>query len=157
MPGFLERDPQRMPLNRLVGLTGRRLSHYWEQAVARSTDLSQTALLALTAIDERDGRTHREVAESCWVRPATLTPVIDALESDGLLTRQRDTADRRVVRLRITPAGRAALGEAWRGVRAEFRRIDPGTSPAAEALIRKYLLAILSGLNEREGGCDQSG
>ncbi|PKW13642.1 MarR family winged helix-turn-helix transcriptional regulator [Saccharopolyspora spinosa] len=157
MPGFLERDPQRMPLNWLVGLTGRRLSQYWEQAVARSTALSQTALLALTAIDEREGRTHREVAESCWVRPATLTPVIDALEADGLLTRQRDTVDRRVVRLRITSVGRAALGDAWRGVRAEFRRIDPGASPAEEALIRKYLLTILSGLNEREGGCDHSG
>ncbi|MBB5154127.1 MarR family winged helix-turn-helix transcriptional regulator [Saccharopolyspora phatthalungensis] len=157
MPGFLEQDPQRMPLSRLVGLTGRRLSHYWEQAVARSTDLSRTAMIALTAIDEQDGQTHREVAQRCWVRPATLTPVIDALESDKLLTRQRDTTDRRVVRLRITPAGRAALKAAWQGVREEFRRIEPDASPAEEALIRKYLLAVLSGLNEKEGGCDHCG
>ncbi|MGP4018434.1 MarR family winged helix-turn-helix transcriptional regulator [Saccharopolyspora sp. 5N708] len=157
MPGFLEQDPQRMPLSRLVGLAGRRLSHHWEQAVARSTDLSQTAMIALTAVDEQDGRTHREVAQRCWVRPATLTPVIDALESDGLLTRQRDTVDRRVVRLCITPAGREALNTAWQGVRAEFRRIEPDTSPEQEALVRQYLLALLSGLNEKEGGCGQSG
>jgi DNA-binding MarR family transcriptional regulator len=157
VPGFLEQDPQRMPLSRLVGLTGRRLTHYWEQAVARSTDLSRTAMIALTVIDQQDGQTHREVARRCWVRPATLTPVIDALESDGLLTRQRDTTDRRVVRLRITAAGRAALDAAWQGVRAEFRRIEPDTSPEDEAVIRKYLLAVLSGLNEKEGGCDHSG
>jgi DNA-binding MarR family transcriptional regulator len=146
-----------MPLSRLVGLTGRRLTHYWEQTVAQSTDLSRTAMIALTAIDQQDGQTHREVATRCWVRPATLTPVIDVLESDGLLTRQRDMTDRRVVRLRITAAGRAALNAAWQGVRAEFRRIEPDTSPEDKAVIRKYLLAVLSGLNEKEGGCDHSG
>ncbi|MEV0698438.1 MarR family winged helix-turn-helix transcriptional regulator [Saccharopolyspora sp. NPDC050389] len=157
MPGFLEQDPQRMPLTRLVGLAGQRLAHYWEQAVAQSTDLSKTALIALTTIDEQDEPTHRDVAQRCWVRPATLTPVIDALEADGLLTRRRDTTDRRVVRLRITPAGQAALDVAWRGVSAEFRRIQPEIDPAEAAVIRKYLLAILSELNEREGGCDHSG
>ncbi|MEV0082315.1 MarR family winged helix-turn-helix transcriptional regulator [Saccharopolyspora sp. NPDC050642] len=157
VPGFLEQDPQRMPLTRLVGLAGRRLAHHWERAVAQSTDLSKTALMALTTIDEQDDPTHREVAQRCWVRPATLTPVIDALESDGLLTRRRDTADRRVVRLRITPAGRAALDAAWRGVSAEFRRIEPRTDPAEAAVVRKYLLAILGELSEEEGGCDHSG
>ncbi|GAA0509219.1 MarR family winged helix-turn-helix transcriptional regulator [Saccharopolyspora thermophila] len=157
MAGFLERDPRRMPLTGLVALVGRRLTQHWERAVARSTDLSRTALIALTAVDEQDGRTHREVAQHCWVRPATLTPVIDALEADGLLTRQRDTADRRVVRLRITPAGRAALHSAWQGVGAEFHRIEPEINPAEADVIRKYLLAVLSGLDEEEGGCDPSG
>ncbi|KAA5836393.1 MarR family transcriptional regulator [Saccharopolyspora hirsuta] len=146
-----------MPLTRLVGLTGRRLSQHWERAVARSTELSRTALLVLNVLDQQNDQTHREVARRCWVRPATLTPVVDALADGGLVTRRRDPVDRRVVRLRITPRGRAELHSAWQGVRAEFQRIEPDVPAAEAAIVRQYLLAVLSGLGEEEGGCDHCG
>ncbi|RKT84181.1 DNA-binding transcriptional regulator, MarR family [Saccharopolyspora antimicrobica] len=157
VPGFAEQDPQRMPLTRLVGLTGRRLSQHWERTVARSTELSRTALLVLNALDHQNDQTHREVARRCWVRPATLTPVVDALAEGGLLTRHRDRNDRRAVRLRITTRGRAELHSAWQAVRAEFQRIEPDVPAAEAAIVRQYLIAVLSGLDEEGGGCDHSG
>ncbi|MER7011119.1 MarR family winged helix-turn-helix transcriptional regulator [Saccharopolyspora sp. NPDC000359] len=157
MPGFAEQDPRQMPLTRLVGLTGRRLSQHWERTVARSTELSRTSLLVLDVLDQQNDQTHREVARRCWVRPATLTPVVDALADGGLITRRRDRADRRVVRLRITTRGRAELHSAQQVVRAEHQRIEPDIPPAEAAIVRQYLLAVLSGLGEEEGGCDHCG
>jgi DNA-binding MarR family transcriptional regulator len=154
MSGFLEREPERMPLGRLIALTGHRLSEHWQQAVADHTDLSRTALMALTAIEAEGRLTHREVAKHCWVRPPTLTPVVDALEANGLLSRQRDTTDRRVVRLRITATGQDALREAWRGIGAQFEGIIPQRQPEEEAAIRNYLLEVLRGLDGKEGRRD---
>ncbi|EQD88046.1 MarR family winged helix-turn-helix transcriptional regulator [Saccharopolyspora erythraea] len=163
MAGLLEPDPERMPLGRLVALTGQRLGRHWHQAVTAHTQLSGTALAALTALAEHDGLTHRDVARHCWVRPATLTPVVDALAADGLLSRKRDLSDRRAVRLCITAAGRQALREALEGVGARFRAIAPPTTPEEEAVIRAYLLTILDGLDAveateaREGSSDVCG
>lgn len=150
MSGFLERDAQHMPLGRLVALTGQCLSRHWQRSIAERTPFSHTALVALNAIAEGDGITHREVAEQCWIQPATLTPVVDALEFDGLLSRQRDTVDRRVVRLHITPEGTESLRQARQEIGAEFRDIVPDVAAEDDSLIRKYLLTILNGLNERE-------
>ncbi|GAA2820001.1 MarR family transcriptional regulator [Saccharopolyspora taberi] len=157
MSGLLDPDPRRMPLGRLVALTGHRLNRRWQQAVAEHTPLSRTALTALTALAEHHGLTHREVAQHCWVRPATLTPVVDGLEADGLLSRRRDASDRRAVRLHITDAGREALRQAWRGISSEFREITPATTPAEEAVIRRYLLSVLNGLDAKEGGSGSCG
>ena len=45
---------------------------------------------------------------------------IDRLEADGIVTRTRDPADRRVIRLRLTAAGARPLDE----IRAVMSRCD---------------------------------
>jgi len=50
-----------------------------------------------------------EMSHRMSLRPATLVPVIDALERQGLAQRQRDLHDRRRVRLSITEQGKATL------------------------------------------------
>ena len=157
MGSFFERDPQHMPLGRLIALTGKKLAQHWEQVVAEHTELSRTALMALTAVAEEGELTHREVAEHCWIKPATLTPVIDALEREGLLSRQRDAADRRNVRLHITGDGKDALRESWGRVGAALREVVPEADPGEEAVSRNYLLTILGGINVKEGNRDTCG
>jgi DNA-binding MarR family transcriptional regulator len=44
-------------------------------------------------------------------RDADLTRLLDRLESRSLVARQRQTQDRRVVQITVTPAGRALLAE----------------------------------------------
>lgn len=145
--GFLDDDPARMPLGRLVSVTGQRLGRHWQRTVAVRTELSSTALVVLAALAEKGELTHREVAAHCWVRPATLTPIVDELAADGLLSRERDRTDRRVVRLAITGSGLEALAEAWQEVGAEFSGIVPGVPAEQEAVIREFLLGILRGLD----------
>ncbi len=58
------------------------------------------------------GERSARLAERLTVAKPTLTATADALVAAGLLSREAETADRRVVRLRLTPAGRAAVSHA---------------------------------------------
>jgi len=70
--------------------------------------LQHAALAALT-----EGEfTSSQLSKVLHVEPATLVPVIDALERDGLLTRGRDPSDRRRAPLTLTAKGHEVLGRA---------------------------------------------
>ena len=63
-------------------------------------------LVMLTLWDE-DGQTVGQVSERLFLESSTITPLLKRLEAAELLTRERDRADERVVRARLTEAGRA--------------------------------------------------
>jgi MarR family transcriptional regulator for hemolysin len=48
----------------------------------------------------------RELAAGMRIDPATVVRHLDRLESEGLVTRERDEHDRRVIRVTVTPDGR---------------------------------------------------
>lgn len=74
----------------------------WEQSPCKVTDIGQRALL----------------------ESSTLTPLLKRLEQLGLVRRQRDTIDERVVQVQLTAAGEA-LRERCRCVPTELmRKID---------------------------------
>jgi DNA-binding MarR family transcriptional regulator len=71
--------------------------------------------LALLAVVERDGPlTLGALADSERVAPPTITRVVAKLEEAGLLARERDARDRRVVRVAVTPAARTLLAASRR-------------------------------------------
>lgn len=49
------------------------------------------------------GLTQRDLAEKVGIEGATLVPIIDKMEKEGLLKRRPDSADRRVNRIYLTP------------------------------------------------------
>ncbi len=63
----------------------------------------------------------REVAERMITRDPDITRLLDRLELRGLLTRSRDSKDRRVITVRITPAGQKLLKD-LDGPVAEYNR-----------------------------------
>ena len=78
----------------------------WPSTAAR---IQQWVVLRILA--EEPQVSHRELAERMYLSAPTLTHHLDRLEADGLLTRTRDTGDRRVVRVDLTPAGAERLVE----------------------------------------------
>ena len=66
-----------------------------------------------------------ELAEQLRVTRATVTGLLDALESAGLVARRRDPCDRRGIRVALTGAGRALVG-----------RIAPGHALRLGAVMR---------------------
>ena len=55
--------------------------------------------------------TMSDLAHLTYQSAATVTGIVDRLADAGLVERERDSADRRVVYVRITPAGAAKLDE----------------------------------------------
>ena len=75
------------------------------------TGLGPTMTAALASIAKHGGPTHGELAAIEQVAPPTITAVVGKMESLGLVTREPDASDRRVTRIRVTPAGSHHLDE----------------------------------------------
>ena len=60
----------------------------------------------LRALWEREGITHRELAQRLGLMETSVLEMVRALEGDGLVTRTRDAEDRRKVRIHLTAEGR---------------------------------------------------
>ena len=56
-----------------------------------------------------DGASQRELAQRMAIEPPTLVRHLDKLAEDGYIERRPDPDDRRVVRVIVTPKGRARL------------------------------------------------
>jgi DNA-binding MarR family transcriptional regulator len=80
-------------------------------------------LLRLVRAPDRSLRM-TEIAQRILISPSGLTRVVDGLEQKGLVERRRDTDDARVVRARLTDAGREKVRKAarthLRGIREHF-------------------------------------
>lgn len=63
----------------------------------------------LTTLHHRPGSRMRDLADVLGVSGRAITPLVDALESDGLITRRPDSGDRRAFRLTLTDAGLSAI------------------------------------------------
>lgn len=62
-----------------------------------------------------------ELAERLGVTPGNLTGILDRLEQEGLLTRERGVQDRRSLQVSITPAGEALMQRAVPELHAHLR------------------------------------
>lgn len=147
---WFDADPERMPLGRLLTSTGQALGRYYQRTVA-AHGLTSTSIGVLGALAHADAVSHRELAAVVGVTPATLTPVVDALQGAGELIRERDPLDRRVVRLSITAAGRDHLASAADDVATALRGQLPQPPPEQQAVIRDYLLAVLAAVDDERG------
>ncbi|WP_374390858.1 MarR family winged helix-turn-helix transcriptional regulator [Brevundimonas sp.] len=74
--------------------------------------LTYPQLLAMSLLWEQDDRTVGQIGERLFLETNTVTPLIKRLEAAGLVTRTRARDDERVVRVRLTDAGRALASEA---------------------------------------------
>ncbi|MEV4893938.1 MarR family transcriptional regulator [Nonomuraea sp. NPDC055795] len=71
--------------------------------------LSPARVRLLTTLHHRPGSRMRELADVLGVSGRAVTPLVDALESDGLVARTTDPDDRRAFRLTLTDAGLGAI------------------------------------------------
>lgn len=106
----------------------------------KAHDISEPAYNALRILRAAGdgGRACHEIGEHLVARVPDVTRLVDRLEAAGLVMRERSAADRRVVRVRLTPRGlkvvtdldrpvltlhKAQLGHLSRGELAELNRL----------------------------------
>ena len=139
-----------VPLARLLVVAGHLTGQRWNRYLADEHGLTQAGMVTLMALAEHGELPHRAVAELCFVRPATLTGIVDTLERDGLVQRRRDGTDRRSVKLTLTPAGRDRVDALTAVIRARRPLTSVDADPAKAAVIRQFLLEVI-GKDEAAG------
>ena len=141
---------EHMTLDQLLSRAGGAVQGHYRRTVARH-GATGTAVSVLGVLAHADGLSQRELAGRVGLTPATLTPVLDALEHEGRIGRERDTSDRRIVRLTITDAGRAYVRSVSTEVAAALRARLPRPPAEHEPIIRDYLVAVLSAVGRDPG------
>ncbi len=81
--------------------------------VLRQHDMTWTGFVVLWVVWIWDGMETRHVADSADISKATLTGVVKTLEGRGLILREGDEHDRRLVRLRLTEEGVRLMEEIY--------------------------------------------
>ena len=67
--------------------------------------LTHPQYLVMLALWEQSPRTVRSLADALYLEPATLTPLLRRLETIGYITRARNSANERELRVELTEAG----------------------------------------------------
>ncbi|TDW97652.1 MarR family winged helix-turn-helix transcriptional regulator [Kribbella sp. VKM Ac-2566] len=133
MPEFLELHSKMSKLLRAAA----------DAAVQRhGLRLGQDHLLA--ALWAEDGRTPGEIAASVNVTTPAVTKLATRLAESGLLERRPDPRDNRLVRLWLTPAGRALQAP----IEAERQRLEDRITATLTKTERAQLMKALAKINQ---------
>jgi DNA-binding MarR family transcriptional regulator len=74
--------------------------------VLEQLGLTYTQYITLVALWEEDNQTVSGLGEKLFLESNTVTPMLKKLEGMGYLSRERDSADERHVRVKLTDEGR---------------------------------------------------
>lgn len=107
------------------------------QWIERQSGVTGAQLWALQELFEEPGLRVGELAKRMALHQSTASNMIDKLESGGLVSKERTSADQRVVRLSLTESGRELLARAPSPAR--------GVLPEALRLLDEDTLARLQG------------
>ncbi|MFN2607740.1 MAG: MarR family winged helix-turn-helix transcriptional regulator [Acidimicrobiales bacterium] len=107
------------PLGRALGLTAKAMRERFDQQLA-AVGSSLVSWLILRAASDNPGISQRQLAALLGIEGPTLTHHLDRVAADGLVDRARHPADRRVMTVSLTAAGKHHLGR----VTAHAERLD---------------------------------
>ncbi|GAA2295328.1 hypothetical protein GCM10010402_62300 [Actinomadura luteofluorescens] len=105
--------------------------------------ISPAGFFLLRLLVVEDGLRPGEVAKRLMVTPATVTSVVDTLERNGHVRRERSYRDRRGVMLLITDSGRRFLAEKSGPIGRDLTRLYDVVDEDDEAAVRRFLLKLI--------------
>lgn len=100
--------PMRTPTGLQLGQAARVVSRAFDDALEQAGGSLPVWLILLNLKIHRPA-TQRDLAEKVGVKEATLTHHLNAMDARGLITRQRDAANRRVQVVKLTAKGEAVF------------------------------------------------
>jgi DNA-binding MarR family transcriptional regulator len=102
----------------------------------------------------RAGLACREIGERMISRDPDITRLLDRMEKRSLITRERQSDDRRVVKTYVTPQGLELLKTLDRPVSALHKRQFQGIAPAKLKVLAATLEEIRSQNSGQKADCD---
>ena len=112
--------PARTPVGLHLTQAARSVSRTFDDALAAAGG-SLPVWLVLLNLKANPLGSQRQIAEAIGVSEATVTHHLNAMDTDGLITRRRDPANRRVHLLELTESGETAFMQ-LRSAAVEFDR-----------------------------------
>jgi DNA-binding MarR family transcriptional regulator len=97
-----------------------RASELGNRQLAAATGLTPSQLLVLQEVGERGQTNPTELSAALRFSQATITNILDRLDANGLIARQRGELDKRRIFLTVTEAGERTIGSAPDLLQARF-------------------------------------
>ncbi len=110
--------------------------------------LTMPQMMTLVAIHAAGTCRMSELAEVTQQSAGTLTGIVDRLIQDGLVARVRDSDDRRVVQVALTPAGKERLAHAEQACRDDMAHMLRYFSQEQLAQFESLLRRLLSNVTD---------
>jgi MarR family transcriptional regulator for hemolysin len=142
-------QPARTPIGLVLSRAARLVSRAFNEAL---TEAGGSLPMWLVLLNLKTGRAanQRELAESVGVSEATLTHHLNAMETNGLLTRRRDPDNRRVHVVELTDSGEAIFVRLRAAAVAFDRRLRRGLGAEELAALEGLLDRLASNVAQDE-------
>jgi MarR family transcriptional regulator for hemolysin len=131
----------RPPVGMNLGRTAKLVAQAFDTALVEAGG-TLPVWLTLLSVKSRELANQRELAGMIGIQGATLTHHLNAMETQGLLTRRRDPANRRVHQVELTEAGEAMFLKLRMAALAFDKRLRTGLSDERLAEFAQVLAAL---------------
>jgi MarR family transcriptional regulator, transcriptional regulator for hemolysin len=148
--------PARTPIGLHLAQATRVVSRAFDDTFAAAGG-SLPVWLVLLNIKTQQLANQRELAEAVGIREATLTHHLNAMEADGLITRQRHEANRRIHVVRLTDTGEAAFLRLRDAAIAFDQRLRRGFTDAELTALGGMLDRLSANAGGADGGLPWAG
>jgi MarR family transcriptional regulator, transcriptional regulator for hemolysin len=143
----MSRPPVVPPIGLRLARTSHTVTQAFERAMAQAGG-SASAWQVLLLVKSEQWGNQAQMAEAMGISGATLTHHLNALESQGLVRRWRDDANRRVQRVELTDAGAALFQRLRRVAVRHDERLRSRLTDEETALLADLLDKLQAGLDD---------
>jgi MarR family transcriptional regulator, transcriptional regulator for hemolysin len=148
--------PAVTPIGLRLTQVSRGVSRAFDEALAAAGG-SLPVWLVLLNLKTRSLANQRALAEAMGIREATLTHHLNAMESSGLVTRQRDPANRRIHIVALTGAGEEAFVRLRGAAMAFDRQLRRGITDEDAATLGRLLGKLAANVGADDSGTPWAG
>ena len=136
------RPPIGLALNRAARIVGRAFDEALTEAGG-----SLPIWLVLLNVETHQAATQRSLAAALGLREPTLSHHLATMESDGLITRRRDDANRRVQVVALTDEGRTRFRQLRKAALAFDQELGRGIDDADLTLVDEILARLTANVS----------
>jgi DNA-binding MarR family transcriptional regulator len=138
-------DQHRSSPGLLLALLGQEaMRHLRDAHTAHNLKPRQFQILGL--LHDHGGLAQRELVQTMGVDPSILVTLLNPLEADGLVARERDPDDRRRHLVTLTPAGERHLADASAAQKQAEDELFASLDDPQREQLRALLIALRDGL-----------
>jgi len=126
------------------------------QAVEKACGVSGAQIWALAVLRDKPGLKVSELARDMSIRASTASNLLDKVEKAGLIRRERNSEDQRVVRLYLTDDGADRLAAAPQPITGLLTHALSKLDPSVLTRLNQDLATLIAHLDEVDQQAGQS-